>query len=70
MAPSGTPVDVVQKLHQEIVERYPTPDVKQRLAGEGVEVRTSTPVETGKLYAEQYAKWTRVIRQAGIKSAD
>jgi tripartite-type tricarboxylate transporter receptor subunit TctC len=70
MAPSGTPVDVVQKLHQEIVERYPTPDVKQRLAGEGVEVRTSTPVETGKLYVEQYAKWTRVIRQAGIKSAD
>jgi hypothetical protein len=44
--------------------------VKQRLAGEGVEVRTSTPAETGKLYAEQYAKWTRVIRQAGIKSAD
>jgi len=70
MAPSGTPVDIVQKLHREIVERYPTPDVKQRLAGEGVEVRTSTPAETGKLYAEQYAKWTRVIRQAGIKSAD
>ena len=69
MAPSGTPVDIVQKLHREIVERYPTPDVKQRLAGEGVEVRTSTPTETGKLYAEQYAKWTRVIRQAGIKPA-
>ena len=70
MGPAGTPADIVQRLHQEMVQRFPTADVKQRLAGEGVEVRTSTPAETGKLYAEQYAKWTRVIRQAGIKSTD
>ena len=70
VAPAGTPTDIVQRLHQEIVQRYPTADVKQRLAGEGVEVRTSTPAETGKLYAEEYAKWTKVIRQAGIKTAE
>jgi tripartite-type tricarboxylate transporter receptor subunit TctC len=70
VAPAGTPAEIVQRLHQEIVQRYPTPDVKQRLAGEGVEVRTTTPAETAKLYAEQYAKWTRVIRQAGIKTAE
>ncbi|MGZ8212313.1 MAG: tripartite tricarboxylate transporter substrate-binding protein, partial [Burkholderiales bacterium] len=67
VAPAGTPGEIVQKLHQEMVQRYPTPDVKQRLAGEGVEVRTSTPAETAKLYAEQYAKWTKVIQQAGIR---
>jgi tripartite-type tricarboxylate transporter receptor subunit TctC len=70
VAPAGTPVDIIERLHQEIVQRYPAADVKQRLAGEGVEVRTSTPAETGKLYAEQYAKWTRVIRQAGIRTAE
>jgi tripartite-type tricarboxylate transporter receptor subunit TctC len=70
VAPAGTPAEIVQRLHQEIVQRYPTPDVKQRLAGEGVEVRTSTPAETAKLYAEQYVKWTKVIRQAGIKTAE
>ena len=70
VAPAGTPTDVVQRLHQEIVQKYPTADVKQRLAGEGVEVRTSTPAETGKLYAEEYAKWTNVIRRAGIKTAE
>jgi tripartite-type tricarboxylate transporter receptor subunit TctC len=70
VAPAGTPTDVVQRLHQEIVQKYPTADVKQRLAGEGVEVRTSTPAETGKVYAEEYAKWTNVIRQAGIKTAE
>jgi tripartite-type tricarboxylate transporter receptor subunit TctC len=70
VAPAGTPAEIVQRLHQEIVQRYPTADVKQRLAGEGVEVRTSTPPETAKLYAEQYAKWTKVIREAGIKTAE
>jgi tripartite-type tricarboxylate transporter receptor subunit TctC len=70
VAPAGTPSDVVQRLHQEIVQKYPTADVKQRLAGEGVEVRTSTPAETAKLYAAEYAKWTKVIREAGIKTAE
>ena len=70
VAPAGTPTDMVQRLHQEIVQRYPTADVKQRLAGEGVEVRTSTPAETGQVYAEEYTKWTKVIRQAGIKTAE
>jgi tripartite-type tricarboxylate transporter receptor subunit TctC len=60
----------VQRLHQEISQRFPAPDVKQRLAGEGVEVRMSTPAETAKLYAAEYAKWTKVIREAGIKTAE
>ena len=68
VAPSGTPGDVVQRLNQEIVQRLPTDDVKQRLAHEGIEVQTSSPAELAKLYAHQYAKWTKVIRQAGIKS--
>jgi tripartite-type tricarboxylate transporter receptor subunit TctC len=67
VAPAGTPADALQRLHQEIVRTLPAPDVKQRLAHEGIELQTSTPGETAKLYAEQYAKWTKVIRQAGIK---
>ena len=68
VAPAGTPAEVVQRLNQEMVQRLPTEDVRQRLAHEGVEVSVSTPAELGKLNAEQYAKWTRVIRQAGIKT--
>lgn len=68
VAPAGTPAEIVQRLNQEIVQRLPTEDVKQRLAHEGVEVATSSPADLAKLYAEQYAKWTRVIREAGIKS--
>ncbi len=58
---------MLQRLNQEIVQRLPAPDVKQRLAHEGIELQTSTPGELGELNAEQFAKWLKVIRQAGIK---
>ena len=67
VAPAGTPADVVQRLNREIVQRLPAPDVKQRLAHEGIELRTSTPGELGKLNAEQFAKWLKVIQRAGIQ---
>jgi len=69
VAPAGTPAEVVQRLHQEIVQRLPAPDVKQRLAHEGIELRTSTPSELGTLTAEQFAKWLKVIQRAGIQRA-
>ena len=68
VAPAGTPAEIVQRLNQEMVQRLPTEDVRQRLAHEGVEVQTSGSAELAKLYAEQYAIWTKVIRQAGIKA--
>jgi tripartite-type tricarboxylate transporter receptor subunit TctC len=67
VAPAGTPTDVLQRLNQEIVQRLPTPDVKQRLAHEGIELRTSTPGALDKLNAEQFEKWLRVIQRAGIQ---
>jgi tripartite-type tricarboxylate transporter receptor subunit TctC len=63
----GTPADVLQRLDNEIVQTLPTPDAKQRLAHEGIELQTSTPADLGKLNAAQFAKWTEVIREAGIK---
>jgi tripartite-type tricarboxylate transporter receptor subunit TctC len=70
VAPAGTPGDIVQRLNQEITQRLPTEDVRQRFAHEGIEVQTSTAVELAKLNAEQFFKWTKVIRQAGIKASE
>ena len=65
--PAGTPPDIVNRLNREILQRLATPEVRQRLAHEGIELRTSTPGELGKLNAEQFAKWLKVIEQAGIQ---
>ena len=66
VAPAGTPPEVVQRLNQEMTRRFPTEEVKKRLAHEGVEAVVSSPAETAKLYADQYAKWATVIQRAGI----
>jgi hypothetical protein len=67
VAPAGTPPEIVNRLNREIQERLTTPEVRQRLAHEGIELRTSTPGELGKLNAGQFAKWLKVIQQAGIQ---
>lgn len=67
VAPAGTPGDIVNRLNREILQRLTTPEVRQRLAHEGIELRTSTPAELGKLNADQFAKWLKVIQQAGIQ---
>jgi tripartite-type tricarboxylate transporter receptor subunit TctC len=68
VAPAGTAPEIVERLNQEMVRRFATDDVSQRLSHEGVEVATSSPAQSATLYAEQFAKWSRVIRQAGVKS--
>ena len=68
VVPAGTPAEIVQRLNQEMVRHLPSEDAKARMAREGVEVRVSRPDELGKLLAEQYAKWTKVIRAAAIKA--
>lgn len=70
VAPAGTPPEIVNRLNREIVQRLTTPEVRQRLANEGIELRTSTPAELGRLNAEQFFKWLKVIQQAGIQRAD
>jgi len=43
------------------------PDVKERLLADGSEVLLSTPEEFEKIIIAEIAKWTKVIRGAGIK---
>jgi tripartite-type tricarboxylate transporter receptor subunit TctC len=66
VAPAGTPEAVVQRLNREMASSYMTDDVRERLAHEGVEAMTLGAAETAKLYADQYAKWAKVIQEAGI----
>jgi tripartite-type tricarboxylate transporter receptor subunit TctC len=64
VAPAGTPAEIINRLNREIAQRFAVPDVRQRLA-----LRTSTPAELGKLNADQFDKWLKVIQQAGIAPA-
>ena len=67
LAPAGTPREIVNRLNQEIAKVMQTEDSRSRLLAEGSEVKLSTPAEFEKAIIAEIAKWTKVIREAGIK---
>ena len=67
LASAGTPRDVVRRLNQEATKVMQTEDTRSRLLANGLEVLVSTPEELEKAIVAEIAKWTKVIRQAGIK---
>jgi tripartite-type tricarboxylate transporter receptor subunit TctC len=67
VAPAATPREVIARVNREIVRIMQTPELKERFAQQGIDPETSTPEQFGKLIAEEYARWTKVIRASGIK---
>ena len=43
------------------------PDVVEKLAVAGVEIQTSTPKEWGEFVQSEIAKWSKVVKEAGVK---
>ena len=66
-APTGTPKDVIDTLNKQINAALGDATIKQRLNDIGVVVRGSSPEDFGKFCASETAKWSKVIRDAGIK---
>jgi len=67
-APAGTPEAVIGKLNGEIVKSLHSPDVKAKLSGIGLEVRTSTPDEFRDFMIRDWKVWDKVIRSLGIQA--
>ncbi len=63
-----TPAAIVNRLHAELVKALQTPDVKQTLLGQGLEVRTSSPAEFGAYMKSEHDKWAKVIKDSGISA--
>jgi len=66
--PARTPRPVVHAIHGQVVKALMLPDVKERMFGLGLEVTESTPEKLGELVRSDIAKWTKLVREAGIKA--
>lgn len=67
LAPAATPQPIVQKLNQELRAILDEPEIKQKLAQQGAD---PAPIDTDRFAAlirNDVAKWTEVIRSAGIR---
>ena len=62
------PRPVIDKLHQETVRIVHLADVKQKLHLDAAEPVGSTPEQFSTHLKSEVARWTRVVKTAGIKA--
>lgn len=67
-APKGTPKQVVDYLHREVVKALAAPEVRDRFFAQGTEPSGITPAEFDAVVRNDRKRWTEVIRAAGIKA--
>lgn len=66
--PAGVPQAIVSKANADIARVLNQPEVRANLAGQGIEVSTSTPEALAETVRVDHARWGKVIQDANIKA--
>jgi tripartite-type tricarboxylate transporter receptor subunit TctC len=64
-APAATPAPVLAKLREAVAQAVTNPDVKAKLAGQGLEVPLLKPDELTAFGRTELAKWSELVRRSG-----
>jgi tripartite-type tricarboxylate transporter receptor subunit TctC len=67
LAPAGTPKPVVDRLNKELRAALASDEVRKRIVNEGGEPDPTTPEQHAAVIDREAAKWSSVIRAAGIQ---
>ncbi len=70
LGPKGMPADLVARLNAEINRALLLPEVRDKMAGIGVEVVNETPEAFAAVLRADAEKWGKVIRELGITMSD
>jgi len=68
LVPAKVPAEIIARLNGDVQKLIGQADMKQRLTDQGFDVRGSSPGEFGEVIRSDIEKYTKVIRQAGIKA--
>jgi tripartite-type tricarboxylate transporter receptor subunit TctC len=66
LAPAGTSKAIVNKLNAEINAVLKMPEVRTKLEAAGIDIQGGTPQEYAALIKSDLAKWSKVVKEAGI----
>ena len=66
-APFATPKSIVDRLYTEIAAVLRTVTVRDKMATVGARVVANTPEEFGRYLRDESAKWSKAVRDAGIR---
>ena len=67
VAPAGTPPAIIETLNREIAAIIADKGFHERMAKIGVEVVGTTAAEYAKITRDDYARWGKVVKAAGIE---
>jgi tripartite-type tricarboxylate transporter receptor subunit TctC len=68
LVPAGTPRPIVNRLNEAAIQILKTPQAQERYAAVGAEIRYNSPEEFQALIRSEIAKWSKVIKAAGIRA--
>jgi len=67
VAPAGTPRAIVDRLNAEVAKVLKTPEMKEKMTGLGTDIVANSPEQFAQYLREETAKWSKIVRDAGIK---
>ena len=65
--PTGTPREIIMRLHAESVKAIAAPDIRDRMMAEGAEFVGDTPEQFTAFVKSEIAKWAKAVRASGAK---
>lgn len=66
--PARLPPEILNRLHSAIVAVLRLPDVRERLASQGVDPQHNAPEEFAKLLVADVERWAKVVQRAGVQA--
>ena len=67
VAPASTPREVVMRLQTEIHRVIALPEIRTKLAEQGLDIASNTPEQFAAYIKSETAKWAKLIREVGVK---
>ena len=66
--PKNLPKDIVALWNSEIAKAITTPELKERMAAEGLEPAGGPPTQLADMLKREIPKWIRVVKEANVKT--
>jgi tripartite-type tricarboxylate transporter receptor subunit TctC len=67
LAPAGTPPAVIAKWNADVTKILESPEMRERLTGQGAEAAPTTPQQFAAFISSELAKYARIVRASGAK---
>jgi tripartite-type tricarboxylate transporter receptor subunit TctC len=65
---AGSPGDTLERLAAELAKVIADPKVRETIAAQGADPASSTPAEFRRFFLAEFARWAKLVKDAGIKS--